>query len=351
MEASVCLSAARPLGLVSLAPFLATDIPPARAIIAPWLHDGEVALLHADAGVGKTWFALTLALIASKQATAFDYTGAGVPVLYVDGEMGEHDLQGRLRTLCKVLGVTDPSQGGDFRLLSRSLAKEDKLSDFPDLCSPQGQDTICNIANAMNAGLVVLDNYRTLASVDDENDATAYQDLNRFLKRLARRRAVLGVHHNNKQSRMSGSTALETVLSHRFNLTRATPKAAGQACFTVKLEKNRTGLGGSTAAPTKCELSANGWGWGLDDDCIREEFRAEAEAHRFGSQGEAARRFGVTERTIRNWVQAIVAAGHWKPDTWRNLVARVKAIRAAQQGEGPQEDASVSDADTEVFDF
>jgi len=317
------------LGYFCLTEFLGTPLPAPRTIIHPWLYEGQVAMLHADAGVGKTWFGLTLALIASKHVTCFDYSGPGVPVLYVDGEMGRHDLHARMTKLRDTLKV-DLSAGEPFKLLARDLAHEDHLHAFPDLCDPAGQDLICRIAKDMDAGLVVLDNYRTLAQLEDENDATAFQNLNRFLKRLARGRAVIGVHHNNKHSRMSGSTALETVLSHRFNLAKATPTSAGQACFSLRLEKNRTGLGGEAIVPLKCELGVDGWTWSQDNESQREEFRVAAEAFSFVNQKEAALRFGVTERTVRNWTKALVAAGAWKDGTWGELTERAAEIRAAE---------------------
>jgi KaiC/GvpD/RAD55 family RecA-like ATPase len=332
------------LGYVCLSEFLSKDLPPPRSIIAPWLLEGEVTLLHADAGVGKTWFALTLALIASKRVECFGYVGAGVPVLYVDGEMGKHDLHGRMTKLCSVLKA-DPASGEPFHLLARSLAHEDHLARFPDLCSEEGQDLICSIAKQMNAGLVVLDNYRTLATLEDENDATAFQKLNRFLKRLARDRAVIGVHHNNKHSKMSGSTALETVLSHRFNLAKDRPSVAGQACFSLRLEKNRTGLGGDTVVPLKCELGADGWTWSHDNEAQLEEFRAEAEACKFVSQLEAAERFGVADRTIRNWSQALEAAGLWPRGKWRELTRIAASMRAAMANEAAVEPEAPHEVD------
>lgn len=326
------------LGLVCLADFLSQPLLAPQPIIEPWLYEGQVAMLHADAGVGKTWFALTLALIAAKGITCFGYKGPGVPVLYVDGEMGKHDLHGRMLKLCGSLDA-DAASGQSFQFLARSLADEDQLHRFPDLCDPEGQELICAIAKRMNAGLVILDNYRTLASLEDENDATAFQMLNRFLKRLARGRAVIGVHHNNKHSRMSGSTALETVLSHRFNLMKSTPTVAGQACFTLRLEKNRTGLGGESVVPLKCELAAEGWRWSQDNDSQREEFRAEAEAFKFATQTEAATRFGVTDRTVRTWTAALIATEAWSKATWGGLVEKAKQLRAAESGEsGPLEE-------------
>jgi len=318
----------RDLGYVCLTEFLASELPTPRTIIHPWLYEGQVAMLHADAGVGKTWFGLTLALIASKHVSCFDYSGPAVPVLYVDGEMGRHDLHARMTKLRDTLKV-DLTAGEPFKLLARDLAHEDHLHAFPDLCDPTGQDLICDIAKDMKAGLVVLDNYRTLAQLEDENDATAFQSLNRFLKRLARGRAVIGVHHNNKHSKMSGSTALETVLSHRFNLVKSTPTVVGQACFTLRLEKNRTGLGADAVVPLKCELGSDGWSWSQDNESRLDEFREAAERLEFATQKEAGDRFGVTDKTIRNWCVGLRVRGDWKTDTWAELTGKAKELRAA----------------------
>lgn len=335
-------SDSRDLGLVSVDTFLLVPLPAPTPIIQPWLHEGEIALIHADAGTGKTWFALTLALIAATEMTCLGYTGTKVPVLYVDGEMSKHELQQRLQALCTMYRI-DPSSLRHLHLLSRSLTKDDRFADFPDLCEKNGQDTVMELAKKSGAMLVVLDNYRTLASLPDENDATAIHGLNGFLKRLARGRAVIGVHHNNKSSGYSGSTALETVVSHRFNLKRSTPTEPGRAAFRLVLEKNRSGLSGEAAAPLVCELS--GHGWQVKTDAVGQIaiFQQEAETLSFTTQNEAGLRFGVDERTVRTWVRSLEASGAWKVGTWKELTDKAKAVRSALEDDPDQPAGEGSD--------
>ena len=88
--------------IISEQEFMATPIEPRPYIMEPWLKTKMIVLISASRGVGKTWFALSLALAITRGASIGPWkTVTPVPCLYVDGEMVSDDLQGRMTQLTK----------------------------------------------------------------------------------------------------------------------------------------------------------------------------------------------------------------------------------------------------------
>ena len=85
------------LSILSAAELLAADIAPRRDLLAPLLASDGAALVYGPAGIGKSFFALSLAWAV---AGGGSFLGWQSPrphrVLYVDGEMGAAALRERL---------------------------------------------------------------------------------------------------------------------------------------------------------------------------------------------------------------------------------------------------------------
>jgi putative DNA primase/helicase len=305
-------------------------VPERRAVFDPWLREDDVCLIHADAGVGKSWYVMSLALAIASASDVFNGHGCGAPVLYVDGEMGLSEYQQRTAQLCRSLGLDATGVAPmTFWLGSHPEATPEE---FPRIDDPAGRELIERQAVTANARVVVLDNLRTLTSGLDENDAAPMQDINRWLKRLAIGRAVVLVHHNNKGGKFSGTTALETIVATRVNLQRHPPTTQGNACFRALFEKNRHGIYTDATADTVWELDRRD-GWigqrrvapEQHDDV--ERFREQAEGFAFGSASEAASVFGVSARTITNWSTRLTSSGTWSDGQWQRLQREAKARR------------------------
>ena len=73
------------------------DLPSRSYIIEPWLPEAALVQLFAARGVGKTWFAMSLAVAVSQGGLFLRYGHVKKSkVLYVDGEMALKDLKQRL---------------------------------------------------------------------------------------------------------------------------------------------------------------------------------------------------------------------------------------------------------------
>jgi putative DNA primase/helicase len=123
------------LKVVDATDFVRMQIPPRKYLLAPWLYDGSLIMIHAQTGVGKTHLTLN---IAHALATAGEFLGwraaSSIRVLYVDGEMAKDDLQARLKAINTRTGK-EPAKG-QFKLLARSTQLDGYM---PNLFSEEGQ--------------------------------------------------------------------------------------------------------------------------------------------------------------------------------------------------------------------
>jgi putative DNA primase/helicase len=252
------------LSILSAADLLAADIAPRDELLAPLLASDTAALVYGPAGIGKSFFALSIAWAA---ASGGSFLGWQSPrphrVLYVDGEMGAVSLRERLRLFGPppahlALSAHDLG-GGPLLDLTQELGLKRLVAAWDD---PE---------------LVVLDTLGSLAGLRS-GDPERWDRLQRFLMHQRRhRRAVLMVHHTNKAGAMRGSTRREDALDLVMALKRppsnapssASSVAPGNACFEIHFEKvRRRGATPLTPILATLETDAAGraeWRWGRPD--------------------------------------------------------------------------------------
>ncbi len=177
-------------------------------------------------------------------------------VLYVDGELGAVSLRERL-----ALFGRPPAR---LTFSAHDLASGPLL----DLSEEAG---IVRLMAAWNdPELVILDALSTLAGLGS-GDPERWDRLQRFLlHQKAHRRAVLMVHHVNKEGELHGTTKRENALDLMMVLRRPEPQrtlggASGNARFEVHFEKTRRhhqGRGGAPLIPVLAELETDDGGRG-----------------------------------------------------------------------------------------
>jgi hypothetical protein len=174
-------------------------------------------------------------------------------VLYVDGEMNANDIQERLNRLCELLQV--PADAAD----NLTFVGADWQDGFlPRLDTPEGQAALDPFVE--QADLIVLDNRSCLFDPEGEKDATAWQPAQDWLLSLRRRgKAVLGVHHSNRQGGARGHSKAEDALDVAIKLSRPDDYSAEQgARFLIEFDKAR-GIHGKAVMPFIAKLSGGGW--------------------------------------------------------------------------------------------
>jgi putative DNA primase/helicase len=277
---------ASPPSILSAADLLAADLAPRRDLLAPLLATDSVALVYGPGGIGKSFFALSLAWAV---ASGGHFLGWQSPrphrVLYVDGEMGVAAVRERLA----LLGGPPPA---GLAIMAHDLGDGRLL----DLSEDAGIERL--MATWNNPALVVLDTLASLVGVRS-GDAEHWARVQRFLLRQRRRRrAILLVHHANRQGAIRGSARRADLLDLVIALRRPNGEPAGGARFEVHFEKTRRGA--APLLPIRAALETNdgraAWRWGPAEGGRLE--RAVALINRGLSASEAAEALGISRTSL-----------------------------------------------------
>lgn len=295
-------------------------------ILTPWLHQRHLNLTYAPTGVGKSMFTLSIAIAV---AGGGSYLGWSAPkprkVLVIDGEMDVQDLKERAALLLNALDDVDAGQGsGNLHF----LARQDQTigSTFPDLADPAQHSVILDMVERTGAELVVLDNFSTLATVDDENAASAFNPILDLLAQLKLRNAAcILVHHARKgqvkEGAYRGSSKLGVVFNSITSLDHpdGIPSQAGTS-FELKWEKYR-GKRDATIRPLTASLEEAKDGisrWTFDaaeGDLIQQAVRI-VRSGEVASQNDLAARLCVSPPSVSRLKAKAVRQGLITPEEW-----------------------------------
>lgn len=273
----------------------------------PVFREGHLGQIYAERGVGKTWFSMTLALVAASGEAALGFTTPEpCRVLYVDGEMASGEIQERFALLCDRLRIPAPP--------TLTVVAADWQPEYLQrLDETSGQEALAPLV--AKADLIILDNRSCLFDPEGEKDATAWQPAQDWLLSLRRAgKAVLVVHHANRQGGARGHSKAEDPMNLLIKLGRPADYSQNEgARFEVTFEKSR-GAWGSAVSPFVARLDDEGWdvesaGQHREDALIERLVAYVREADRAGKRPKSAN-------------AAISGAGVSKP-------AGLKAWRAA----------------------
>ncbi|MBI9080459.1 MAG: AAA family ATPase [Pseudodesulfovibrio sp.] len=194
---------------------LAMYIKPPEWLMWPWLTDQALVMLYGPRGLGKTFVALTIALMIAKGGTMFGRWVADEPrrVLYLDGEMAAVQMQERLRALIAAMDSPLPD-ADNLKFITPDLQN----GPMPDISTPQGQAMVDEHLEGVD--LLIIDNLSTLCRSGEENSSESWKLLQVWLGHLkSKRTSVLIIHHAGKSGQQRGTSkkedALETVIALR----------------------------------------------------------------------------------------------------------------------------------------
>ena len=177
------------------------DIEPQRWNVPGWIPSDSLTVVYAAPGVGKSFYALSLAI---EVARGGEWVGTNLephPVLYVAAE--------RLTTL------RDRAEAWSHRNeenLPENLLLP-KFNTTPQLTNPLHVESLCALIEAEGVRFVVLDTYAMMTQGIEENSS---RDTGQIMEALSQIRqatrggSVMMVHHSGKDSSKGarGSTAL-----------------------------------------------------------------------------------------------------------------------------------------------
>ncbi|MDH4982787.1 AAA family ATPase [Hyphomicrobium sp. D-2] len=309
-------------------------IKPRNRLLGPWLLERGATMVFAPPGVGKSWFSLAVATAVATCGT-FGHWSAESPnrVLYIDGEMDMADLKGRAKLAIKAAEGGNPDLIRENVVLFARHDQPEEEDNFPDFSNPDDADAILAIVRQHRPQLVVLDNLSTLATVDDENAAAAWDN---FLKLLLRIKsagaAVLVVHHSNKNGEQyRGSSKIATTFEAIVRL-RPNPREAASdgAAFLLDFTKTRMQSADSRKVFNVSFADAR-WHWDtLVDPAIAELVRRFLDGE-FKSQAEAASVLGISKGEVSKRLGKAYAAGLTTKAEIQAAMAAAK--RNAEDGE------------------
>jgi putative DNA primase/helicase len=248
------------LSAVCVLALIKTEIADREEILAPWLRQRDIAMLHAPRGCGKTLAALTVGLTVASGGKFMEWS-AKIPrkVLYVDGEMPARAMQDRLK------GLLPPYERNLAPKKLRMITPDIQDRAIPDLSTLEGQDLIDR--HLQGVDLLILDNLSTLCRTGIENEAESWAPVQAWLLALRRRgMTVLLIHHSGKNGLQRGTSRREDVLDVVIGLRRPKDYNPSEgARFELHFEKAR-GIYGPAVDTREVTLrtDVNGtleWSW------------------------------------------------------------------------------------------
>ena len=186
-----------------------------------------ITMITGDSGVGKTWFALQLAISACIGAPFLDeFTASALAALYIDAEAGEILLKRRAKEIWNAITSDVPEIGEYYKDNENKISLRLSYQEI-DLMNTEFVDRLLRDIELTGTELVIIDPFNRVFT-GKENDAG---DVAKFFNNIKRIRDATGctfifIHHARKRSfdapndagqMLRGSTAIRAALdSHIF---------------------------------------------------------------------------------------------------------------------------------------
>lgn len=237
----------------SLSELLGMELPPRENLLNPWLPKAGLCMVYAKRGVGKTFFALEIAMTLAYGTEFLSFTAdKPINVLYIDGEMPANAMQKRLAEIERRMPVKE-------QMIEPFFITPD-LQDgvMPDLSTLTGQESIREQTD--KADLIIVDNISTLGGSARENEAESWFPLQQWALSLRKQgKSVLFIHHAGKNGNQRGTSRREDVLDTVIALRHPSDyEPSDGACFEIHFEKAR-GMVGDAINAVRCWLTEEGW--------------------------------------------------------------------------------------------
>lgn len=227
------------------------ETPSPTTIMHPWLKEGQITIIYANYGVGKSLLSILVGYMCGLKefdtndceiAEWFVKTPTGC--LYVDGELGEKEMVERVSQY-EWLGT----QHRDHKMQILSIPDyQIKTEDVFYLGERKNQlELVSWLKDHPTYKLIILDSVSTLFGLTNENDNSEWGNkVNPFLRDLrALNVACLLLHHSGKSSKtgLRGASAMGAMAQNIFKLEPHEKYNIdnGEAWFVLKKDKQRSG--------------------------------------------------------------------------------------------------------------
>lgn len=241
---------------IDIEDLLQREFEPREGIVVPWLAKGELCLLYAKRGVGKSYFCMWL---AAHIALGYKFCGWDTVrkrVLYVDGEMGLAGSKNRFKGIFQALGRAPSKEY--MRLVSYP---EDGA--FPNLSLQHNQELL--ETTALDFDVIVVDNLLTVAgNIGPRDDEFKIWGRMQpwFIKLREMGKTVILIHHSAKSGAQSGTMMKENICDVVIQLSEQKLEDHSGCSFVIESTKERNFVRGDSPARL-CKLYRDPvkWAW------------------------------------------------------------------------------------------
>lgn len=210
-------------------------------LLGPWLQEGDLVMVYASRGVGKTRMAVRIAHACATESAFLKWTASpDVRIAYFDGEMG-------LPQIHRILQATEDATESSVKRGKIFFHCYDQFEHgfMPDLSQPEGQRKYDELAKGCN--LIIIDNLLSCARPEGRNDSEVAQ-WGRIQKWLINKRrdgiAVLLVHHSGKSGDQLGTSVRENILDTVIRLDKSPLDTdTGSTAIELRFTKTRNFYG------------------------------------------------------------------------------------------------------------
>jgi hypothetical protein len=202
-------------------------------MVHPLFKKGEFVVLFAASGIGKSFVTLDLVLMIAGGGSWDERLSAKqqYKILYVDAENDFLEIDMRLKGLIK------GNYGNEEKLLKNIVwiyFLDPKNEDTCDLSIEKDRQAIGDRAKGFD--LLVLDNLDALTSPNISTNRKEWMGISTWIKSLNKKgTAVLLLHHENKEGKMSGTVNIVQNANMTISLTE--PSVEQEAVFPTKGKK------------------------------------------------------------------------------------------------------------------
>ncbi|NIX78105.1 AAA family ATPase [Microvirga terricola] len=322
---------------------LSSSFPERQHLLFPWLREQESCMIYADTGVGKSLFALSLAIAVAGGGEFLGWksdqreTGEPWRVLYVDGEMHIGDIQERARALIEAVPGIDKTQAGkNLSFLARQ--HQDPGTPFPLITDEDGMKFVVRQVAERRLDLVILDNFSTLGEVEDENSAASFNAIQQFLLNLkVQGVATILVHHAGKSGDFRGSSKLAATFETIIKLERMKEEAEhGEAQFRVTWDKVRAGgpkkrvrdvVAKLVSSDEEGEQSRQEWEYEAGSLSRLDDMKERMANGEFVTQKEMSDCYGLSKTMIGKDIEKGIRIGLWTDRQVNQWLTKGKQFR------------------------
>lgn len=220
---------------ISIETLLTMKMEPPEIFLDPFITKSSLGMIYAPRGLGKTFFALSIALALASGTQFLKFKSPkSRKVIYLDGEMTLGSMKERIEKIYQSQDIKPPE--GYFQLVNPFLQE----IPLPDLGSQNEQRLLDPII--ADADVVIVDNLSCWMKSGVENEGESWIPVQEWALRLRRKgKAVIFIHHANKNNGQRGTSRREDILDYVIKLDKPSDYSSKEgANFILSFEKHRS---------------------------------------------------------------------------------------------------------------